>query len=719
MAAFQSASVIRAVKMDKRKRGFAPPGPQGGSERSKAADKDEEAQLDLLAKAHEFFQICDVEGKGYIARHDMQRLHGELPLSPEELEKVFDTLDADGNGSLTPEEFTTGFSQFLFGRKLSVPKIQECETINVYQSKWKGSNMEANEDEEEDDQFSNFMERLGANKILEDESDVKKLWSQLRKDEPHLLSNFEEFLARVFSQLQEADNEKNELECALRKKIAAYDEEIQHLYEEMEQQIKNEKEKFLLKDTERFQSRSQELENKLTSKEQELEQLAQKQKSLEGQYKELHNDKNETKVENSKLKHTNQELQNELERTSQELIIAQQQLQLLQDEAKNLQEEKEIEVYTVTESLQREKSGLLKQLDFLRERNKYLRDERDMCLQKYKNASKASWKQRSGSIIGKYVEGKGSLKSQSSEDDDIFNSSRRRNSVGLNGCPSIDSDPAAGADLMQRKRLQRIISIEEDHLPQLLDKSGDRQLPKWSEEDENILPEMKIDGTQTVSSPEQTPSSPRGQPVGKETVRNEERVYSAPDRLFKIIIVGNSDVGKTSFLRRFCEDRFPPCAVATVGVDYSVKTVTVDNSQVALQLWDTAGQERYRSITKHFFRKADGVVVMYDITARDTFIAVKHWLVSIEEATGENIPVLLLGNKTDIEKEREVPKGLGEHLAKDYNLIFYECSALSSHNTNESLLHLARLLKEQEDKVKERTVQLHHDSKKKACCSRQ
>ncbi|NXG83660.1 RAB44 protein, partial [Stercorarius parasiticus] len=167
-------------------------------------------------------------------------------------------------------------------------------------------------------------------------------------------------------------------------------------------------------------------------------------------------------------------------------------------------------------------------------------------------------------------------------------------------------------------------------------------------------------------------------------------INSVPDRLFKIIFVGNSSVGKTSFLRRFCEDRFFPGTAATVGVDYNVKTITVDNTQVALQLWDTAGQERYRSITKQFFRKADGVIVMYDITAKDTFTAVKQWLISIEETTGKNIPVLLLGNKTDNEKEREVPMGMGEHLAKDYNLIFYECSAYSGYNTKNSVLHLAR-----------------------------
>uniref|UniRef100_A0A6J0UZZ1 EF-hand calcium-binding domain-containing protein 4B n=1 Tax=Pogona vitticeps TaxID=103695 RepID=A0A6J0UZZ1_9SAUR len=693
---------------------ISPSTPQGEVESSNVRDENlGTTELDMLAKAHEFFQICDIEGKGFVFRHEMQRLHGELPLSPQELENVFDTLDADGNGSLTLEEFTTGFSQFLFGQKKSISELQWCETENVHQPNWEESNLEG----DEEDQFSNLLESLGSSTILEDESTIKKLWLHLRKDEPHLLSSFEEFLAKVLSQLQEANYEKEALENALQKKITDYDEEIKNLYEEMEQQIKNEKQSFLLKDTERFQSRSQDLERKLTAKEQELEQLAQKQKRLEGQCRELHHDKIDTKVENTKLKLTNQELQNELEITSQALIVAQQQLQILQEEAKKLQEEKEVEVYRVTETLQREKSGLLKQLDFLRERNKYLRDERDMCLyQKSEHVPPAALKQRSGSIIGNYLEGKGSLKSRTSEDDDTFSTSRRRNSYGLNECPTVDSESTAAGGLIRKKCLQRIISIEEDHLPQLLDRS-EKQLTKWSEEDEDALPDMEINGTQIKSPSEQTPSSPREQPVGKETLSNDEQVLG-PDRLFKIVFVGNSSVGKTSFLRRFSEDHFYSGTAATVGVDYSVKTVIVDNSRIVLQLWDTAGQERYRSITKQFFRKADGVVVMYDITARDTFQDVKQWLVSIEEAAGENIPVLLLGNKIDNEKEREVPHALGDHLAKEYKLIFYECSALSGDNTNKSLLHLTRVLKEQEDKVKEQTIQLHQSSKKKACCSR-
>nr|XP_038041100.1 EF-hand calcium-binding domain-containing protein 4B isoform X3 [Anas platyrhynchos] len=645
--------------MDRMQGECASPVPSGDAEKSRTGEEDPGPTV--LGKAHEFFQICDVEGKGFITCQDMQRLYPELPLSLEELEKVFVMLDADGNGSLTPKEFTTGFSQFLLGQIALNKEMQQSEAETACLPK---SEETVRDDEEEEFQFLNLMDRLGAKKVLEDESDVKQLWLQLRKGESHLLSSFEELLARIFSQLHDADNEKNELEWALKKKTAAFDEEIQNLYEEMEQQIKKEKEQFLLKDAERFQSYSQELECKLLSKEQELEQLVQNQKRLEQQCTELLSGKQETKVENAKLKLTNQELLDDLVRTSHDLHLAQQQLQVLQEEASRLNEEKEIEVYRVTETLQREKSGLLKQLDFLRERNKHLKDERDIFLQQCKtSARKASWKQRTGSVIGKYIEGNVLPSSCSFEDDVFNNSSKRMNSAGLNGFPSVDPDAGATGGMSKASHLQRIISIEEDHLPQLLDRSVDKQLSKQTE-DESTSFEMELDKKNTEPSMEHSPPSSRGQPAGKEALSNEEVIKSVPDRLFKIIFVGNSSVGKTSFLRRFCEDRFFPGTAATVGVDYNVKTITVDNTQVALQLWDTAGQERYRSITKQFFRKADGVIVMYDITAKDTFTAVKQWLISIEEETGENVPVLLLGNKTDNEKEREVPNGMGEHLAK-------------------------------------------------------
>ncbi|XP_072551155.1 EF-hand calcium-binding domain-containing protein 4B [Salminus brasiliensis] len=687
----------------------------------------------VLEKTQEFFQICDTEDKGFITRRDMQRLLGELPLSADDLENVFDTLDADGNGFLTLDEFSSGFSEFMFGPSASssassLRAAEETTSMQshpelLYQSQWEET-LSVGEDDEEQ-HFCMLMEHLGASNVFEDPGEVRSLWTQLRRDEPRLLSNFEEFLGRVTYQIKEAHQEKIEMETALKRKAASHDDEIQHLYEEMEQQIKNEKDRILLQDSERFLTRSQELEHQLSSKERELELLTSKQKRLENQCSELHSEQRETAVENVKLKQYNEDLARELEHTTQQLSLAQEQLSLLHDQALRLQEERELEMYRVTEGLQRERASLLKQLDLLREMNKHLRDERDMCHQTPKTSS---WAQRSGSNAMKYTERK--LSFRSDDEEEMFPHSKRKNTVGIKGHSSI-LGPEDQADPPPRRHLQRVISIEEDHLPHLLQEEYQAQLKDWSEEEDELEDGIDLQmssiypsaSTPIPQSPPadsremRTPTSPRGQPVGKETAQPEEGVSPGPDRLFKIVLVGNSSVGKTSLLRRFCDDCFYPGTSATVGIDYSVKTLTVDNSQVALQMWDTAGQERYRSITKQFFRKADGVVVIYDITSEQTFTAVRSWLASVQEGAGEDIPVMLLGNKTDLEGQREIQFKAGEKLAKDSQLMFFECSASSGHNVTESMIQLARVLKEQEDRDKEKTVILADSpSKKKSCC---
>uniref|UniRef100_A0A3B5B9Z8 Ras and EF-hand domain-containing protein-like n=1 Tax=Stegastes partitus TaxID=144197 RepID=A0A3B5B9Z8_9TELE len=630
-------------------------------------------RIALLDKTKEFFQTCDVEAKGFITRTDMRRLHRELPLSAEELEDVFDSLDTDRNGYLTLEAFSSGF-QFLHGRRISVtddqnqapgPIFRAKEAL--YQSQWEAK-LSGVEDEEER-HFCMLLESLGASNVFEP-GEVRSLWAELRRDEPHLLSNFEEFLARVTHQIKEAHQEKKEMESALQRKAATHDSEIRHLYEEMEAQIKNEKDRLLLKDSERLQLRSQDLEHQLVSKEKELEKLFQKQKRLELQCHELSSEKQESHVENVKLKMTNDELSRALESTSQELSLAQEQLAMLQEQAARLHQEKE-EMYRVTEGLQREKQSLMKQLDLLREMNKHLKDERDICC---------------GVVMGKERERskKVEIEKKAGVEEEV-----------------LDAPPDGWP-------LRRVISIEEDHLPHLLLGGPQLLMHQLSEEEDDEEEEeeeaqsdiessvvMATDVSATLPSSQipvlkdasparksrftrtkKTPAFPRGQPVGKETQQKaKEGALFAPDRLFKVVLVGNSSVGKTSLLRSFCEGRFHPSTTATV-IDYSVKTLTLDNMQIAMQLWDTAGQERYRSITKQFFRKADGVVVMYDVTVEESFKAVQPWLTNM----------------------------------------FFEVSAYTGKNVTESLTHLAVLM-EQEDRVRDTTVSLSAQPvKKKACC---
>ncbi|XP_039605197.1 titin-like isoform X2 [Polypterus senegalus] len=189
-----------------------------------------------------------------------------------------------------------------------------------------------------------------------------------------------------------------------------------------------------------------------------------------------------------------------------------------------------------------------------------------------------------------------------------------------------------------------------------------------------------------------------------------------PDKLYNVVFIGESSVGKTSFIKKFCNGVFRLDLCATVGIDSCLRSLTVEGEQFVLQLWDTAGQERYHSITKQIFRKADGVVVMYDVTSSCTYVAVRYWLSCIEEGTDGDLPVLLLGNKTDITEKREVQVQEGGSLANEYGFDFMECSAASGYNVNESMASLARALKEKEDMMKENTNVVEVTPKKSSCC---
>ncbi|XP_010387997.2 ras-related protein Rab-44 isoform X1 [Rhinopithecus roxellana] len=192
-----------------------------------------------------------------------------------------------------------------------------------------------------------------------------------------------------------------------------------------------------------------------------------------------------------------------------------------------------------------------------------------------------------------------------------------------------------------------------------------------------------------------------------------------PDYLFHVIFLGDSNVGKTSFLHLLHQNSFATGLTATVGVDFRVKTLLVDNKCFVLQLWDTAGQERYHSMTRQLLRKADGVVLMYDITSQESFGHVRYWLDCLQDAGSDGVVILLLGNKMDCEEERQVSTEAGQQLARELGVSFGECSAALGHNILEPVVNLARSLRMQEEGLKGSLVEVtpKRQPKKFGCCS--
>ncbi|XP_055768360.1 uncharacterized protein rab44 isoform X2 [Salvelinus fontinalis] len=190
---------------------------------------------------------------------------------------------------------------------------------------------------------------------------------------------------------------------------------------------------------------------------------------------------------------------------------------------------------------------------------------------------------------------------------------------------------------------------------------------------------------------------------------------------YNVVMVGNSSVGKTSFMKRFQSGEFCMDHYATIGIDTCIQPVTVDGSPVTLQLWDTAGQERYHSITRQVFHRAQGLVLMYDITSSQSFCDIRYWVNCVQEGAPDDVIVILLGNKADCANlEREVQTHEGENLATGYGMLFMECSAATGDNVTLSMETLARTLKQlgEETRQEEGSLVLQKEppKKKSGCC---
>ncbi|XP_027857729.1 uncharacterized protein LOC114135025 isoform X1 [Xiphophorus couchianus] len=187
---------------------------------------------------------------------------------------------------------------------------------------------------------------------------------------------------------------------------------------------------------------------------------------------------------------------------------------------------------------------------------------------------------------------------------------------------------------------------------------------------------------------------------------------------YNVVMIGESCVGKTSFMKRAQSGKFSLDIPASVGLDSCKWTVVVDGKPVVLHLWDTAGQERFHSITRQVYHKAQAFLLMYDITSSQSFSAVSYWANSIQEAAAEDVTVLLLGNKSEHAK-RQVKTEQGDILAKEYNFEFMECSAATGENVIEALEAVARMLSQRADLLSEEVTVLHKEPaqrKSSKCC---
>ncbi|KAJ1437798.1 Small GTPase superfamily [Sesbania bispinosa] len=180
------------------------------------------------------------------------------------------------------------------------------------------------------------------------------------------------------------------------------------------------------------------------------------------------------------------------------------------------------------------------------------------------------------------------------------------------------------------------------------------------------------------------------------------------DYLFKAVLIGDSGVGKSNLLSRFAKDEFRLDSKPTIGVEFAYRNIKVRDKLIKAQIWDTAGQERFRAITSSYYRGALGALLVYDITRRSSYENIGKWLVELREFGGEDMVVILVGNKSDLDQTREVEKEEGKGFAEAEGLCFMETSALKNLNVEEVFLQMITQIL---DTTSQKTLEVKMDEK--------
>jgi len=165
------------------------------------------------------------------------------------------------------------------------------------------------------------------------------------------------------------------------------------------------------------------------------------------------------------------------------------------------------------------------------------------------------------------------------------------------------------------------------------------------------------------------------------------------DYLFKLLLIGDSGVGKSCLLLRFADDTYTESYISTIGVDFKIRTIDLDGKTVKLQIWDTAGQERFRTITSSYYRGAHGIIIVYDVTDKESFNNVKNWFSEIDKYAADGVNKLLVGNKCDLASKKVVAYDEAKELADSLNVRFMETSAKNAHNVEQAFQTMAGEIK--------------------------
>uniref|UniRef100_A0A8D2MVG3 RAS and EF-hand domain containing n=1 Tax=Zonotrichia albicollis TaxID=44394 RepID=A0A8D2MVG3_ZONAL len=563
--------------------------------------------------------------------------------------------------------------------------------------------------------------------IMLEQEQVSVLYQNIHIAEPRLIQPYEHVIKNFIQEIKLQSTEMETLAIAVKRAQDKAAVQLSELEEEMELRIQAAEHKVKKEEKQKAEEALNELKRQYDTEVGDLQVTIKKLKKLEEQSKSVNH--REDVVELKKRIHDmlleNQRLKKDLLEAQTNIAFLQSELDTLKSEYadQSLNTERDLEIireYT------EDRDNLERQIEILQSANRKLHDSNDGLRSALENSfSKYNRSLRLANTSP------GSTISRSSPK---FNGEHsplnlRYDRSSHSSCVDEDYDSLALCDPMQR------INCEVDSIPESCFDSGLSTLRDSNEYDSEVeyrhqrifqrsqcmqegfggdasdtdVPEIRDEEAYSPANSTAVLDWKPSRPVSRSSSVASTRKYisaltpQVTKKAYKIVLAGDAAVGKSSFLMRLCKNEFQGNTSATLGVDFQMKRLIVDGEPTVLQLWDTAGQERFRSIAKSYFRRADGVLLLYDVTCEKSFINVREWVDMIEDATHENIPIMMVGNKADLRQDiteqgqKCVPINYGEKLAMTYNALFCETSAKDGSNIVEAVLHLAREVRKRSD----------------------
>ncbi|XP_040010397.1 ras and EF-hand domain-containing protein [Xiphias gladius] len=669
------------------------------------------------------FHAYDVDNSGRIERNEFLTICAELQVSEAEADRVFNRLDVDHDGTVSLREFVGGFHD-CHGKGM------ESDGVDLSAA------------------WEDFERKLGEQaRFIPRHEQAATLYQNITLTEPRLIPQFEKVIVNFTKEIKQQNSEMENLAFAIKRVQDQATMQLSEMEEEMDQRIHAAERKTREKEKRQSEAALSELRRSYETDVCELQCKIQRMQMIEEKYNNI-----TVKDESPLLKKKINELTLENQRLKQDLLKSQTKVACLQSEMDSLKTELTDQSinYEQDEELLKhfsdERDILESQIEILQTANRKLHDSNDglrATLERIKRSgnsgSPAEIKERKRSNSMCFTSPYALMDRFSQRMDDYRVYSRR---------PSCDTLALAVCDPGLRRRHSS--ECEEDSLPEIYVDSGlstlrgshggydseqevrgleeeeEREEKKGQDDNNDSMmgensdtepaetqdiesafgsdsssaldwkPSESISVTKATQAPT-TRKALSAISVQKDDKDSVDLGYLTSEKAYRIVLAGDATVGKSSFLLRLCKNEFKLNTSTTLGVDFQMKTLIVDGEPVLLQIWDTAGQERFRSIARSYFRRADGVLLLYDVTCEKTFLNVREWVDIIEDVSQEDIPIMLVGNKCDVRQDGVncVPTSYGEKLAMTYNTLFCETSAKDGSNILEAVLHLARQVKEQ------------------------